>query len=357
MATENFFTLPFESFDLDLIGLSSADVGSADFAERVSRFFADQFSRFGGKARVIVNDSDRVIEVRWTKGEKWSSPTDLVLDSLNRGKIRESIPLIWTLLQQQPDDTDNYYNLGVAYSEVGEYPKAIAMLEELLRRDPKHLHGLIALGVALTRTEKLVFGEESLRKALSFEPNNPWALRNLGGCLLKQERFAEAIDVLRKAIDASPKDVQSMIGLGQALEQVGKSDDADEIYERAIKQGGPQSMLDLAMERRTAIAQNIMRQRGGGFRPDVMMYISGALEKFNAMSASQIQSVGFEIAILGQSGLDINDPSKKYTIKSLPGEFTGLHLCSIMYAAFKEFAPAEDVGIDFSKEYALARGI
>ena len=234
MATENFFTLPFESFDCDLIGLPATDVGSAEFTERVSRFFAEQFSRFGGKARVIVNDTDRVIEVRWTKGEMWSSPSDLVLDFLKRGKIRESIPLIWTLLQQQPDDTDNYYNLGVAYSEVGDYPKAIAMLEELLRRDPKHVHGLVALGVALTRTEKLVFGEESFRKALSLETSNPWALRNLGGCLLKQERFADAIEFLRKAVDASPKDVQSMIGLGQALEQVGKTDDADEVYEKVV---------------------------------------------------------------------------------------------------------------------------
>lgn len=74
------------------------------------------------------------------------------------------------------------------------------------------------------------------------------------------------------------------------------------------------------------------------------------------MSESQIQKIGFEIAILGQSGLDINDPTKRYTINSMPGEFTGLHLCSIMYAAFKQFAPKEDVGIDFSKEYEAAKG-
>ena len=84
------------------------------------------------------------------------------------------------------------------------------------------------------------------------------------------------------------------------------------------------------------------------------MYITGALEKFAGMTKSQIQAIGVEIAILGQRGLDINDPDQKYSLKSLPGQFSGLHLVSIMYAAFKQFAPGEDVGIDFSKEYGAA---
>lgn len=96
-----------------------------------------------------------------------------------------------------------------------------------------------------------------------------------------------------------------------------------------------------------------MRDRGS-FRPDVMRYITGALDKFAGMTNSEIQAIGIEIAILGQRGLDINNPDQKYFLRTLPGEFSGLHLCSVMYAAFKQFAPNEDVGIDFSKEYAAA---
>lgn len=43
-----------------------------------------------------------------------------------------------------------------------------------------------------------------------------------------------------------------------------------------------------------------------------------------------------------------------YSLRLLPGTCSGLHLCSIMYAAFKQFAPHEDAGIDFSKEYKAA---
>lgn len=84
------------------------------------------------------------------------------------------------------------------------------------------------------------------------------------------------------------------------------------------------------------------------------MYISGGLDQFESMTPKEIQDLGFEIAILGQSGLDSNDPSKQYSIRSLPGSFSGLHLVSIMYAAIQQFAPGEDVGIDFSAEYESA---
>ncbi len=136
-------------------------------------------------------------------------------------------------------------------------------------------------------------------------------------------------------------------------EGVDRISDADDQHVKLIRMVGPDYIVDLAKERRTALAQKTMRDRGS-FRPDVMMYITGALDKFAGMTKSQIQAIGFEIAILGQRGLDINDPEQKYSLRTLPSEFSGLHLCSIMYAAFKQFASNEDVGIDFSKEYEAA---
>ena len=79
-----------------------------------------------------------------------------------------------------------------------------------------------------------------------------------------------------------------------------------------------------------------------------------ALEKFRTMEPKQIQDLGIEIGLLGTKGLSINDPTKTYKVKSLDGEFTGLQLVSIMYAAFQQFAPGQDVGVDFSKEYQIA---
>jgi tetratricopeptide (TPR) repeat protein len=353
MSQEYSFSLPYDAFDLDLIGQSPTDVGSSEFTAKVSEFFASEFAKFGGRARVICNDSTQTIDVKWTKERGFKDPSDRALELLQSGKIADAVPLLWTMHQEHPNDTDTLYNLGVAYSELGQIPKAIEILERLIELAPQHVHGLIGLGVAYIRNQKLQFGEDYLRKALKIEPQNQWALKNLGACLLKQGKADDAVPVLEAAVKAAPRDLQSLIGLGQALEEVGRSEDADDQYVKAIQIGGPQQLTDLAKERRTAIAHKTMRDRGK-FRPDVMMYITGALDKFANMSSKEIQAIGFEIAILGQNGLDINNPDKKYSLRSLPGEFSGLHLCSIMFAAFKQFAPHEDVGIDFSKEYEAA---
>jgi hypothetical protein len=79
-----------------------------------------------------------------------------------------------------------------------------------------------------------------------------------------------------------------------------------------------------------------------------------ALQRFKGMTTDEIKCLGVEIAVLGTRGPSINDPSKTYTIDSIPGAFTALELVSMMYAAFQQFAPESDVGIDLSVEYRQA---
>ena len=40
--------------------------------------------------------------------------------------------MLWTLVQNNPSDTDNLYHLGVVYSELREFDKASATLEQLV---------------------------------------------------------------------------------------------------------------------------------------------------------------------------------------------------------------------------------
>ena len=84
------------------------------------------------------------------------------------------------------------------------------------------------------------------------------------------------------------------------------------------------------------------------------MWCLSALQKFAAMTPAEVQTIGFEIALLGRSGLDVNNPDRKYALRSLPGEFTGLQLMSYMFVAFKQIAPDRDIGFDLSKEYEQA---
>jgi hypothetical protein len=102
--------------------------------------------------------------------------------------------------------------------------------------------------------------------------------------------------------------------------------------------------------------EKIFRNKMPGVeRMDAVMYLVGAMDKFEGMPRPELQKIGFEIAMLGKEGFDVNDSRERYQLRSMPGRFSGLHMICLMYAAFKILNPTADIGFDLAKEYALAQ--
>ena len=74
-------------------------------------------------------------------------------------------------------------------------------------------------------------------------------------------------------------------------------------------------------------------------RMDAVMYCLSALKTFETLTPAEVRNVEFEIAMLGTRGLDVNDPAPKYTLRSLPGQFSGLNLVALMYVAAQQRVP------------------
>ena len=64
-----------------------------------------------------------------------------------------------------------------------------------------------------------------------------------------------------------------------------------------------------------------------------------------------------EIARLGELGLQINDPSVRYSLDSKPGDYSGLHLLSMMHVGIKMIDPSADTGSGLDREYQLAKAM
>ena len=74
-------------------------------------------------------------------------------------------------------------------------------------------------------------------------------------------------------------------------------------------------------------------------------------------SLEEVREITFEIGMLGQYGLDINDPEETHVLRSLPGRtFSALELVCIMYAGFKRIEPGMDIGVDLGEEWGWRRG-
>lgn len=353
MSQQFSFKLDFDDFDRSLLRNPSQAVDSDEFKSQVTNFFAKQFSGFGGKARVIIDDESRVIEVLWTKDSNWKDPKQKALDLLNIGQIRQALPILRTLYHTDPNDVDTLYRLGLAYSELKQYRQAADLLEKAVEIAPDHVHALVGLGVAEVAVGNLLIGEEWLRKSLQFEPKNRWALRNLAGTLMKQERYEESLSTIKGCLAIAPDDIAMMIAYGDCLAELDRSDESEVHYRMAVKTGGPEHLVDLAKARLTEKSEKALRS-SGDVRPDVVQYMRDAVNRFKSMDVTQIQNLALELALLGNKGLNINDPTIKHQIQVWPGDYSGLHLISIMYAAFQQFAPDTDIGIDFSKEYWVA---
>jgi tetratricopeptide (TPR) repeat protein len=264
-----------------------------------------------------------------------------------------------SLLKANPEDPDILYNLGMAYSDTGQIEDAIDLLLRAVEVNPEDANSFVALGVAHQRNSEPSEALAALRRALALDPANSYAHRNLGGILASLGGLKEAEPHLREAVRLAPDDQQAVYGLAATLHKLGNDDqvtEADDLYQRAIEIDPASQVAEIARQARSSMAQESFRGTSGGTpRMDAVMYCLDALERFDAMTPDQIQAVTMEIALLGRQGLDTNDPTPKYKLRSMPGDFTGLHLVSFLYVGFEQVNPGHDVGFDLSEEYETAR--
>jgi len=138
------------------------------------------------------------------------------------------------------------------------------------------------------------------------------------------------------------------------LEQSGVTAEAETAYQRVITLDPGGHLAEKAEAGRNRITQIKFRKAGGTLRPDVLTYCGDALGMFEGKPKEEVQRITLEIAMLGAKGLSVNDPSTKYQLRSLPGDFTGLQLLCIEYVGFKIIDPTVDIGFDIYAEYAEA---
>jgi tetratricopeptide (TPR) repeat protein len=326
----------------------------SDFYDAVKDRVRIAFDHLNGVLKQITVGESR-LEIVWQSGSDEVTHVQEIADVLTKGNYTDGILLLELFLSDDPDDEALLYNLGMAYSDQGNLERAIALLTRLVEIAPKHVNGRVALGVALLRNKKDDEGIKQLEIAVEEDPENLWAQRNLGASLMRMNRYSDAEKHLRHATEIAPDDQASWYGYAQALEAQEKLENADSAYLKTIDLDEFSNIAELAKKGRSNLAQKSFRSVTPKIeRMDAVMYCLGALEKFTDMSHADVQKIGLEIAILGTKGIDVNNPSKQYTLRSLPGTFSGLHLLCLQYVAFKQIMPEQDIGFDLAAEYRMA---
>lgn len=277
---------------------------------------------------------------------------DNVLKLLDEKKFFKAKDALEEMLQKNPEDVDILYNLGMCHTELNEIYQAIEILNKCIELCPQHSNAYVALSFAYVKEKNLPKAKELLLKSLELHPGNSYALKNLGGIYGKLGDNIKALYFLKKSYDLNPNDPFTVYGLGFTYQKLGDLENADKWLRKTIEMDSPPQLKNLSKDGLREIAVTNLKSKG--FRVDAVFYCLSAINFFKNKSMQEVQAISLEIGMKGQTGLDINDPQKKYQIVSMKGTFTGLQLVCYMYVGFKLIAPERDIGIDLSDEYRNA---
>ncbi|KAJ0339755.1 hypothetical protein COL154_014201, partial [Colletotrichum chrysophilum] len=123
----------------------------------------------------------------------------------------------------EASDWNIYFQRGIAYERLKEWPKAEPDFKKALALSPDQPQVLNYLGYSwIDRNIHLDDGLKMIQKAVSLRPNDGYIVDSLGWAYYKLGKFQKAVDELEHAVELKPGDATINDHLGDAYWQVGR---------------------------------------------------------------------------------------------------------------------------------------
>ncbi|MBK8115020.1 MAG: tetratricopeptide repeat protein [Candidatus Accumulibacter sp.] len=331
-------------------------VGTPEHEQTVVTTISLGYAAMGWNAAIVANAGVvRVVAVP----HSGIQPLAYLEGLCAHGFIEDALPGL-EALDGMVDDPDVAYTYGLALSELGRTGECLIPLNKCLRLDPGYDNAAIAIGVALSKLRRFEEAEVILRSAVKIDPNNPLVVQNLAATLARAGKFADALVFFREAVRLSPKNPAPLMGLAQCLDSLGDSlehrKEALKVYKDVVKKFPDTDYAEAAKRMLNKQGQDDLRKAvDGGYRLDAVEYMLSAFRLFDMLPREKVGNAVLEIARLGEQGLAINDPLRRYRLENLEGDFSGLQLLCYMHVGIKYFDPTAATGSGLDKEYGVAR--
>lgn len=165
--------------------------------------------------------------------------TQLALNLADLDKQEEAVSHLKKLLADDPEDMRTYLALGSVYASKDNFRDAAALYDQAVERikAPKREDWNIFYqrGIAYERIKEWPKAEPNFRKALELFPNQPQVLNYLGYSWIDMDmNLEEGLELIRKAVDLRPSDGYIVDSLGWAYYKLGRYEEAVIELERAV---------------------------------------------------------------------------------------------------------------------------
>ncbi|MGA7934794.1 MAG: tetratricopeptide repeat-containing glycosyltransferase family protein [Kovacikia sp.] len=152
------------------------------------------------------------------------------------GELDTAIQWYLKSLASYPNSAETHNNLGAALQQQGKVDRAIAHFQSALRLKPNNPNANVNLGVILQQQGNLEAAIARFQKAIRLDPNLPEAHRNLAHALKEQGDGEQAISHYQSALQLIPNQPDICGDLADALQEQGRIGEAIELLDRAIGQ-------------------------------------------------------------------------------------------------------------------------
>nr|HNH83548.1 tetratricopeptide repeat protein [Acidobacteriota bacterium] len=120
------------------------------------------------------------------------------------------------VIEIDPAYTEAYLNLGLTYRTLGKPDQAIAVLRQGIDADPRNAALRAMLGQLWLGQQNLGAAVQELQLAVTLNPTCAECFNNLGVALVQQGKSAEALQAFEQAVKLNPK----YLGAVQNLERL-----------------------------------------------------------------------------------------------------------------------------------------
>jgi tetratricopeptide (TPR) repeat protein len=163
----------------------------------------------------------------------------LGLNLADLGRQDEAISHLKALVDAHPDDVRGYLALGGVYSSKENYRAAADLYDKAVKRiktpTKDDWNIFYQRGIAYERLKEWPMAEPDFRTALQLNPNQPQVMNYLGYSWVDRGmNLKEALAMIQKAADLRPSDGYIVDSLGWAYYKLGRYDDAVRELERAV---------------------------------------------------------------------------------------------------------------------------
>jgi len=170
---------------------------------------------------------------------KRAADLQLSLNLADMKKSDEAIDHLKKLLDEAPDDMRAYLALGGVYASIQNYRAAADVYDKAVERlknpEKSDWNIFYQRGIAYERLKEWPKAEPNFREALKLMPDQPQVLNYLGYSWVDMDmNLEEGLAMIRKAVDLRPSDGYIVDSLGWAYYKLGRFDEAVTELERAV---------------------------------------------------------------------------------------------------------------------------